>query len=74
MKREEESASNADKVLDTGEDADELQKQNEHELTLLGPLRYAVGGLAYSTSTSHKCLVLAVTLPSSQPSSVAQLA
>jgi hypothetical protein len=73
VKREEESASDADELLDTGEDADEVQK-HEHELTLLEPLRYAVGGLAYSTSTSYKCLVLAVVLPSSQPSSVAQLA
>lgn len=46
MKREEESASNADKVVDMGDVADELRKQNEHELTLLEPLRYAIGGFA----------------------------
>ena len=43
---EEESDSNADIILDAGDIADELQKQNEHELTLLEPLRYAIGGLA----------------------------
>lgn len=46
VKREEESASNADKVVNTGDVADELQKQNEHELTLLEPLGYAIGGFA----------------------------
>ena len=43
---EEESDSNAGIILDAGDVANELQNQNEHELTLMEPLRYAIGGLA----------------------------